>query len=863
MKEYFYFRKLITHLQSVNTKILSISVTLGFIFALLTGYLAQQYMKQTEEQRLMNLKNLVELARNSIEPVLVQYRKGHISKDNALVEVTNLVRRMVYHDHKGDNYIFMGSYKGVFLVVPFDQEKEMTNMWDLQDRNGVFLVREVVEVAQAEKQGGYVSYHFNVPGTSNVEEKTSFVLGIPELDCYIGTGIYMDDIRKNQNTFIFKTICLVAAFLVLLIILNIFSLKEIRNQNLKLQREITDRKLAEKELRLTKYSVDNGSSAVCWFNQNGQFVYANKAASKLTGYSNHELLDCYQWDIDSSSSLDTFNTLWEEVEEKGTERFERFVLDKKGKQTPIEANANYHEFEGEKFVFVTMLDITKRRKSEMERNLLASAIEQSHDDITITDLEGNIEYVNPAFERNTGYSQTEIYGKNPRILKSGEQDDAFYQDLWATITSGNIWTGNVINRCKNGKLIEEFATVFPVSASDGEIKNYVSVKRDITEQNRIENQLQQAQKMETIGTLVSGIAHDFNNILTPIFSYSQLLERKLQTDDEKILKFIGGISTAATRAFDLVTQLLNISRRDESKKEVVDTMPIIEETIKLLRSALPATINIQTKYEAESSHVLGDPSQIHQVLMNLGINAGHAMKENDVGTLEVKVSNLIEHLGNLGIKKGSYLLITVRDTGEGMSQETKERIFDPFYTTKKKGEGTGLGLSVSYRIIDSLGGYIRVYSELGKGSKFQVYLPVVKGHLVEDSQTQEDIPSGEETILLVDDEESIVSCYTELLEDQGYTVEGYTDSETAHEALLSNPEKYDLVLTDYTMPNITGIKLIEKIRKQNIETPAVLISGLSETIYENDLDRVGIKKKLSKPIALYDLAVTVRSALDE
>ena len=989
MKDPSHFRNRWVNFRFVNSKILILSIFLGAVFTLFSVYFANLYIKKAEEQRLIHLKQLVELARSSIEPILDQYRNSKISRDEALEESRNLARRLIYHDNIGNNYIFMSSYGGIMLVQPFEPENEMTNMWDLKDSNGVHIVQELVKAAKTEKQGGYVSYHYKTPGSSIVGEKTSYVIGIPELEAFMGTGIYVDDIRKNEVAFIINTICLVMAFLILLIIIVISSLKEIKNQNLMLRRENADRKLAEdalkssqqkvflhlkhtplanieldpefkvaewnpaaekifgytkkealgrhvtdlivpgcarvrvddvweallkqkggrrstnenitklgeiihcewfntplidkngkvigissfaqditdrirveKQLHLTKYSVDNNSSPTFWIRQNGRFSYTNKTSCELTGYSQQEMLNSRLWDIDTNSSLDTFSAHLEELDEKGTQTFESVITDKYGKQLPVEVNTHLLEFEGEKYVFATMLDITERRKSETERSRLGSVIEQSSDSVVITDLKGNIEYVNPAFESNTGYSRTEVFGKNLQILKSNEHDDEYYKNLLETVTSGQFWAGNMTNKTKGGDLIEEFVKIFPILSSDGEIKNFASVSHDMTEQNKMENQLKQAQKMEAIGTLTGGIAHDFNNVLSPIFAYSQLLERKLQTEDENILQFIDNIRKAAFRASDLVIQILNISRKFESKKEVVVTIPIINETLKLLRSALPSTISINSSIEAENSCVLCDPTQIHQVLMNLAVNAGHAMQGKN-GTLEMNVSNFTEYKGDLHIDKGNYLLITVRDTGVGMSQETKERIFEPFFTTKKIGEGTGLGLSVTYRIIESLGGYIYVYSELNMGTKFHVYLPVAEGKAVEDSKTPEQFPTGTETILLVDDEKLNVFSYTTLLEDQGYTVEGFTESLKAYEAFISNPEKYNLILTDYTMPDLTGLKLADKIREQNFKIPVVLITGLSEAISDDDLEQVQIKKILSKPIDLYDLAVAVRNALDE
>ena len=631
--------------------------------------------------------------------------------------------------------------------------------------------------------------------------------------------------------------------------------------------DITQQKRAEKELRLTKYSIDNSSSAALWIKPNGHFRYVNEAVSSLTGYSHQELLGLCLWDLDHNFSPDTFPSHWQELEEKGIDTFESVCTHKKGRQIPIEITTNLHDFEGEKFIFAYVVDITERRKSEMERTQLVSAVEQSNDNIVITDIDGNIEYVNPAFERNTGYSRSEVHGENQRFLKSGEYNDAFYRNMWETITSGRIWTGNIINKRKNESLIEEFATIFPVVSSSGEIKNFVAVKRDMTEQNIMEDQLRQMQKLDALGTLASGVAHDFNNILGAIFGYTQLSKKKLSdfAEHQKVVGYLDKIFSASGRAKELIDQILTFSRKGDYDPKDTDLKPLVEESIEFLRATIPTTISIKHKIDPDLRNTYGDATQIQQVIMNLCTNASQAMEEKG-GVLTVELTNFqikqkaIE-TGNLN--PGDYLLLTVSDTGKGMNDETKQRIFEPFFTTKDKGKGTGLGLSAAHGIVTKHGGAINVYSQEGLGTKFNIYLPAWMGETIRTKKEVEpELPIGSESILFVDDEPDLCGAYGEMLKSQGYQTRTTLSSRDALDKFIQNPDGYDLVITDYTMPEMNGIELSREICKYNNTVPVILISGLGELISDKELKSAGIVARYSKPIEFGALIRGVRDILD-
>jgi PAS domain S-box-containing protein len=509
-------------------------------------------------------------------------------------------------------------------------------------------------------------------------------------------------------------------------------------------------------------------------------------------------------------------------------------------------------------------DITGPKQSEVDQDRLLTAIEQSTETIVITDTDGNIQYTNPGFETVTGYSKEETIGQNPRILKSGKQNQAFYRNLWQTIKNGDTWHGKLTNIKKDGTLFVENASISPVKDRTGEIVNFVAVKRDITNEIRMEERLQQAQKMEAIGTLAGGIAHDFNNVLFPISGYTEML---LEDAPEGSFQrhSLTNITKATKRATDLVNQILTFSRQSKEEIKPLEMQHIVKEVLKLLRASLPTTIDISQDISDDCAFVMANSTQIHQIVMNLVTNAYHAMEEAG-GELEITLKEVelgIDDPIDSPVNPGSYVCLTVSDKGKGMNQSIIDRIFDPYFTTKAEGKGTGLGLAVTYGIVKGYGGDIRVYSEPGKGTVFHVYIPCIKDAPVSSGiVSDETLPSGRERILLVDDENQIILMEKQMLERLGYHVTTRTSSIEAREAFREQPDKFDLVITDMTMPNMTGDKLAEELLEIRPDIPIVLCTGFSEKISKKKADAIGFKGFLMKPIVMKNLAKAIREALD-
>ena len=396
----------------------------------------------------------------------------------------------------------------------------------------------------------------------------------------------------------------------------------------------------------------------------------------------------------------------------------------------------------------------------------------------------------------------------------------------------------------------------------GEIAEH---RRAEEEENKLKAQLQRAQRMEAIGTLAGGIAHDFNNILTAIIGYTELLRYDLP-EDSKAQSSLEAIYEAGIRAKDLIQQILTFSRQSEEEKKPLRINTIVKEALKLLRASLPTTIEIRQNLESESGAVLANPTHIHQVLINLCINSAQAMQEKG-GVLEVSLKDADLDLevtaSNPTLKPGAYVKLTVRDTGSGIAPEIRERIFDPYFSTREPEQGTGMGLAVVHGIVESAGGSIAVDSIVGEGTTIHVFFPRIENKVTLQARVLSPFPTGNERILFVDDEKALVDIGVQLLEHLGYQVVARTSSIEALEAFRNQPEKFDLVVSDQTMPNMTGEMLAKELLRIRPDIPIVLCTGYSEMISEEKAMALGIQKLVMKPILMREISQTIRQILDQ
>ncbi len=401
---------------------------------------------------------------------------------------------------------------------------------------------------------------------------------------------------------------------------------------------------------------------------------------------------------------------------------------------------------------------------------------------------------------------------------------------------------------------------------DLEVLNEIllNVKKLMRKKKKLSAQLRQSQKMEAIGNLAGGIAHDFNNILFPIIGHTEMLIEDIP-DDNPFQGDLNAIHAGALRARELVKQILMFSRQESSELKLIKVQPIIKEALRLIRSTIPTTIDLKQDLHVDCGMIKADPTQIHQIIMNLVTNSYHAMEKTGG---ELKVSLKEVQLGksdliSATIKSGVFACLIVSDNGIGMDNDLTDKIFDPYFTTKKDGLGTGMGLSIIHGIIRSLGGAIHVQSNIGKGTIFYVYLPVAKSFIKNpDSKIKEHIPGGVEHILLVDDEEAILSMEKMMLERLGYQLTSRASSIEALKAFKDNPAKFDLVITDMAMPNMPGDMLSIELMKIRPDIPILICTGFSDTMSEEKADLLGIDGFLLKPIVMKDLSQKIRGILD-
>jgi PAS domain S-box-containing protein len=609
-----------------------------------------------------------------------------------------------------------------------------------------------------------------------------------------------------------------------------------------------------------------------------RFVDCNLATVKMLGYKDkQELLKTHPSQLsperqqDGQPSYIKANEMMAIAFEKGSHRFEWDHMRANGEVFPVEVLLTYIPEDNERTLHVVWRDITERKQADTalreSRDQLDAIFNSTKDGILVADLQskkiwtGNkaiCEMLGYTIEEITKLTFEDIYPekKLPQVFNKFEKQAKHEIDLAADIL-----------------VMRKNATVFFVDIGTslvtiGGKECMIGIFRDVTERREIEEQKRHRQKLEAIGTLAGGIAHDFNNILAAILGYSELTISELPPNS-KLHKNLFEIIRAGKRAAELVKQILTFSQRSKSNFSPQRIQPIIREVLTLLRATIPTSIELRQEIDNDCAFVLADGTQIHQVLMNLCTNAFQSMEETG-GTITVKLQEV--HLSKndcTDIKDftpGKYLYLEVSDNGPGIEKDTLQHIFDPYFTTKQQGKGSGLGLSVVYGIIKDHGGSIRVESNIDHGSTFKVILPVIDGYENEscvDAAKQNQFPVGNERILFIDDEEAIAMLGQTILETLGYIVRYETDSVAALAAFRENPHSFDLVITDQTMPNLTGSELSKELMKIRPDIPIILCTGYSSTISEHKAMNLGIKAYIMKPTDRHTIADTVRKVLDQ
>ena len=513
---------------------------------------------------------------------------------------------------------------------------------------------------------------------------------------------------------------------------------------------------------------------------------------------------------------------------------------------------------------LSLVDVTERVKAEEERRRLSTAVGQSSEGIVITDREDRVLYVNGTFLALHGLARPDVLGrKYGDILRFADEEIAFRQDIREALDKGEVWKGR-LTRAIGGLADRKLdVTISPVRDPSGQVVNFAILERDVTREHRLEASVRHLQKMDALGTLAGGIAHDFNNILVPIFINAELAAFDAEKDSDAS-RYLNLILEAANRGRELVKQIISFSRQTEQKRDVVDIVAIVKEAVKFLQSSIPKSVTIRERIDAASGLVRADPTQIHQVVMNLGSNSAYALREKG-GRLDVRLSEVVvgpeTAAQNPDLKPGPCVKLTVEDNGLGMTREVQEKIFDPFFTTKPRGEGMGMGLPVVQGIVKSHGGAITVSTMPGRGTTFDVYFPAVKGGLKAARSEDTPVPKGKGRVLFIDDEDMLARTVPAMLERLGYTVTTLTDPLKALALFLEHPKDFDLVITDETMPGLTGEKLAGEMLRIRADLPIILTTGFSEAVREEQIRALGIREFIMKPFSTGEIAEKIRAAL--
>jgi len=829
------------------------------------------------------------------------YNQHRATKNPAELKkiITDALRPIRYNKQRG--YYFITRFDGVEILFADRPEMEGRNLIDMQDTRGKFVIRDMIAITRESGEGFY-RYTWTKPNQTGKDfPKIAFIKHFEPFDWLIGTGEYLDDvvndiqqevlarienIRFGEDGYIFAV--------------QWDGLSLVASQKGKNVIDLTDANGVKIILELIKTSKSGG----------GYVSYVMPKFDRDTTYhklSYTKAISDWQWLVGAGVNMDRIEAVIDQKRDLLRERVKSdiykiisilfaillFVLlivklvsnrnkknfnlftaffSKAATESVKLESENFHFKEFETLAEAANRMIIERNEAETalrksERNY-RELVQNANSIIMRMNTAGTIIFFNNYAQDFFGYSEEEILGKNvigtivPPRDKIGYDLERMIKDIG---THPERYVSNENENIRHdGERVRVAWMNKAIYDDQSRVKEILCVGIDVTQKWQLEKRLTQAQKMEAIGTLAGGIAHDFNNILSAIMGYTELSLIDIP-QDAAVRKNLKQVLKAGGRAKDLVQQILTYSRQREREMQPVKINLIVNEALKLLRASLPSTIRINNHIKSNLA-VMSDPTNIHQVIMNLCTNAGHAMQENG-GLLEVSLTDVdidaefAKH--HPGMSPGKFVRLTVSDTGHGMSPEIIERIFDPFFSTKNKREGTGMGLSVVHGIVKSQGGTLTVDSTPGQGSVFKTFFPAIESEWVPDHEHADLMVTGTESILFVDDEAFQADIAKQMLSRLGYRLTTCTSSVEALELFLQSPEKFDLVITDMTMPYMTGDMLARELISIRPDIPIIVCTGYSDRINTDIANDIGIRELVMKPVVMKDIAQSIRRVLDE